>query len=135
MPVDAPRSNVWEVLVEMIEHPDRFLENVGRVHIRARGDDFVERVMHVASSDDRETLVHERITWDATAGTVIGTLLDDPIYTGTITNAILGADGDLALAFTLAWKPRDGTEPVGGPDWETELRDALEEVKAAAEAF
>ena len=132
--VDAPRSTLWEVLCETIDHPDRFSETIGRVRVHRGGPSMVDRTMDVAWPHG-ERSIRESIAIDAGAGVVRCTLVDDPVYEGTTTLAIVDGSDGMVVTSAMRWVPRSGEEPGDGPDWAAQMRRFVRDVRAAAEAF
>jgi hypothetical protein len=106
--VDAPTETIWGLLLDKIEHPEKYVPGVTGARILERFDHGVVREM----ASDRGT-VRERITVDAAARLIRFTLEDHPDFEGTVVNRIVeppspAASGRPILEFTLDWRPRPG---------------------------
>jgi hypothetical protein len=59
----------------------------------------------------------ERITTDPVARTITFTLLDHPVYEGTVVNLLqMAPGGGVELVFELDWRPRPGCVDDRGPE-------------------
>jgi hypothetical protein len=130
--IDAPAALVWEMMVEKVERPDLYVPGVRRVEIvRRLGPTTVERRMGVGPPG-AERDVHELITYDAATMTVVFKLLDDPKYTGFVTNTVFAEGTGTTLDYTMNWQARG--EEAGGADWAAVIRQAVLHAKSLAEA-
>jgi hypothetical protein len=114
--VDASPETVWAVLLDKMEHPQRYIEDALDVEILERDGPGVVRRLVLPGG----VAFRERIAADARAGTVTFTLLDHPVYEGTVLNRLqVSPEGGVELAFELDWQARPGcvddrdpTEPL-----------------------
>jgi hypothetical protein len=103
--VDAAPVTVWAVLLDKMEHPQRYIEDALDAEILGREPDGVIRQLVLPGG----VVFRERITANPESRTITFTLLDHPIYEGTVTNQLLTApDGTVELVFVLDWKVRPG---------------------------
>lgn len=98
-------ATVWAVLLDKMEHPQRYIEDALGVEIIDRSQDSVVRELALPGG----VSFRERISADPAARTVTFTLLDHPVYEGTVVNRLLeGPEGGVELVFELDWRPRAG---------------------------
>lgn len=128
--VNAPIETLWKLLIDKIDHPDRYVPGVEKVEIMQRFEGHnIERLMHTSSGK----AVHEIIVANEQTRSVLFKLTDDPIYTGFVLNTVFEEDGKIWLDFTLHWTAKSGQEPEGGPDWQQTIQGAVEHTKKLAE--
>jgi hypothetical protein len=130
-PVNASVETIWRLLVDKIENPGAYLPGVRRVEILERTPDFVLRRL---VTDTLE--LTERIARDARRLEIVYSLVDHPLYFGTVTNRIAPPEGpgDLPLlTFTLDWR-EFGTHQTPGTHLHGVIRDAVRDLAAMAEA-
>lgn len=126
--VEAPPETVWALLLDKVEHPQRYLEGVLDARILDEGEDWALRELELPGLQLRE-----RVRMDEGAGTVSFTLLDHPCCEGEILNRMHPqADGTVDLEFLIDWRPRPGAES-GSFDPEPLILSALEHIKEIAE--
>ncbi|MBK7293204.1 MAG: DUF1857 family protein [Holophagaceae bacterium] len=111
--VDASPDTVWAVLLDKMEHPQRYIEDALDAEILDRADGSVVRQLVLPGG----VSFREHIACDAAARTITFTLLDHPVYEGTVTNLlrILPAGG-VELLFELDWQARPGCEDDRDPE-------------------
>ncbi|HJV49628.1 MAG TPA: AtaL-like protein [Geothrix sp.] len=130
--VDASPDTVWAVLLDKMEHPQRYLEDALDAEILVRGRESVIRQLVLP----RGVSFRERISPDAGARTITFTLLDHPVYEGTVVNRLVETPEGVELAFELDWKPRPGCEEEEDPEEPRGLIDSsLTHTKRIAEAL
>jgi hypothetical protein len=106
-------ATVWAVLLDKMEHPQRYIEDALGVEIIDRDDDSVVRELALPGG----VSFRERISADPEARTVTFTLLDHPVYEGTVVNRLLEApDGGVELVFELDWTARPGSVDDRDPE-------------------
>ena len=131
--VDVPADRLWDLMLDKMEHPDRYVPGIQRVEILKRFDNGdVERVLRVGEGEAAKS-IHELVHADPRTRTVIYKLIDDPVFSGFVANAVFEEDGRVELDFTMHWTPKTGPEPTGGPDWGELVRAAVLQVKSIAE--
>ena len=106
-------ATVWAVLLDKMEHPQRYIEDALGVEIIDQDDDSVVRELALPGG----VSFRERISADPAARTVTFTLLDHPVYEGTVVNRLMEAsDGGVELVFELDWRARPGAVDDRDPD-------------------
>ena len=97
--IDAPFDRLWALLVDKVDHPERYVPGVIESEILERTDAGVLRRMQTA-----ELTIVERITVDERARRVVFTLVDHPSFEGAVVNEV-SPDGavPLELTFALDW--------------------------------
>jgi len=119
-PVNASPDTVWAVLLDKMEHPQRYIEDALDAEILDRTEGAVVRQLVLPGG----VSFRERITADTAARTITFTLLDHPVYEGTVVNLLRAASaGGAELIFELDWRPRPGCRDDRGPE---ELRGLIE---------
>ncbi|GLH73776.1 hypothetical protein GETHLI_22780 [Geothrix limicola] len=129
--VDASPETVWAVLLDKMEHPQRYLEDALDAEILVRGRESVIRQLVLP----RGVSFRERISPDPAARTVTFTLLDHPAYEGTVVNRLLETSGGVELAFELDWKPRPGCAEEDPDETLALIDSSLTHTKRIAEAL
>jgi hypothetical protein len=128
--VEAPVETLWDLLIEKVEDPGRFIAGVEEVAILDRSDNGVLREMRVADSVTREW-----IRTDPERREVTFTLVDDPDYEGTVVNRVTMAAANLlpTLTFAMDWVPLDPSMPDDAEAAGRMIRNAVLMTKALAE--
>ncbi len=131
--VKASPDTVWAVLLDKMEHPQRYIEDALDAEILDRDQGGVVRQLVLPGG----VAFQERITADLQERTITFTLLDHPIYEGTVINQLLsGADGEVELVFELDWKVRSGCVDDRDPNEPLALiRSSVMHTKRIAEAL
>lgn len=110
--VEASPETVWAVLLDKMEHPQRYIEDALDAEILAREPGGVIRLLVLPGG----VAFRERITADAERRMITFTLLDHPVYEGTVVNRLESRpNGGLDLIFELTWKPRAGARETRDP--------------------
>ncbi len=130
--VNAPAALVWSLLLEKIEHPERFVGARDVRIVRRLDDRAVERVMRIGPVDSPREL-HEVISYDDATRTVIFKLLDDPRHVGIVTNTVFEEGGVVRVGFTMSWVPREGGDDTT-PETAVMIRRAVETTRDVCEA-
>lgn len=112
-PVDASPDTVWAVLLDKMEHPQRYIEDALDAEILDRTGGAMVRQLVLPGG----VTFRERITADPVARIITFTLLDHPVYEGTVVNLLrVGPAGGVELIFELDWRPRPGFVDDHGPE-------------------
>ena len=131
--IDASSERVWDMMIEKIRRPDKYVPGVISVDVLQEFSDLsIERRM-TAREGDAEKVVHEIITADPETRTVIFKLKNDPIYTGYVLNMVFDEDGKVELDYTMHWTPKDPAATINEPDWERGIQNAVLHAKKVAE--
>jgi hypothetical protein len=104
--VNAPLTTVWALLLDKVEHPERYIGAVQESSIQERYSDGVLREMRTA-----QMRLLERITIDEPSHTIIFTLVDHPKFVGSIRNTVEVNPQDSGtatslLTFEIDWQAR-----------------------------
>jgi len=131
IPVKAPLETVWELLLDKVEHPQRYIESVLEYTILDRSKDWVLREMKLPG----QATLRELVVLDERDHVITFTLIDHPCFEGEVTNRVSPSpeqEGLAELEFAMDWRLRAGAEaPEHDP---TELiRCALEHTREIAE--
>ncbi|MBL0211586.1 MAG: DUF1857 family protein [Holophagaceae bacterium] len=136
--VRAPLETVWALLLDKIEHPQRYIESVMDYSILERGDGWVLREMELPG----EFRLRERILVDEAARSLTFTLVEHPSFEGSVRNhvrALPGREDAVELEFEMDWRERPGApSPAEDPCGMVQsavahMRDIAEELCRAAE--
>jgi len=112
-PVDASPDTVWAVLLDKMEHPQRYIEDALDAEILDRTGGAMVRQLVLPGG----VTFRERITADPVARIITFTLLDHPVYEGTVVNLLRVAPaGGVELVFELDWRARPGSEDDRDPE-------------------
>jgi len=129
--VKAPLETVWALLLDKMEHPQRYIESVMDYSILERGDGWILRELELPG----EFRLRERITQDEASRTLTFTLEEHPCFEGTVRNQVRtldGRDDAVELEFEMDWRARPGAPPPA-EDPEAMIRSAVEHTRDIAE--
>lgn len=129
--VDAPLNLLWELLIDKIENPQRYVAGVKTVNILEKNDQYVLRQM----TTDKFT-VKEKITWNNDTKEILFTLIDDPYFTGQVLNKIITSSDNNQphqLEFTLDWKPLNPENEYSNLELSSAVEKAVLHTKMLAE--
>lgn len=136
-PVDASLQTIWDVLLDRIEHPDRYMAGVESFSFPESTEDYAIREVIIQGFPLRE-----RITIDERQGEVRYELLEHPLFQGDVFNALIPpAQDDLkakpVVQFRMNWQPlseeAQATEVEGRAILEESLQQAVHFVRDLAE--
>ncbi|WP_281300246.1 MULTISPECIES: AtaL-like protein [unclassified Iodidimonas] len=132
--VHASADLLWDMMVEKIRRPDKFVPGVVSVEILQEFSDLsVERRMTVKDGNNSK-IIREIITADPVTRTVIFKLKDDQAYTGYVLNMVFDEDGKVELDYTMHWTPKNPDTQINEPNWESAIHNAVLHAKKLAEA-
>src|SRR3954471_6464811 len=97
-PVKAPIPTIWEMLLDKVENPSKYVPGVSKTEILERGAGWVVRRMQTDAFE-----VTERINIDLERLEIVFALIEHPRYTGMVVNRIWPGDDDPELMYTLNW--------------------------------
>lgn len=132
-PVNAPIEVLWDLLVDKIENPQRYVPGVSDVKILEKDGKSVLRQMTTP-----EITVKERITYDEDSREVVFTLVEHPQFSGEVLNKIIVPPDNkpsdpVILEFILDWQPLNPQAPRDEPDMSETIREAVLHTKQLAE--
>jgi hypothetical protein len=110
--VDASPDTVWAVLLDKMVHPQRYIEDALDAEILDRGQGSVVRQLVLPGG----VTFRERISADPEDQSITFTLLDHPVYEGTVINRLRAKPQGVDLVFELNWKLRAGCVDDRDPD-------------------
>jgi hypothetical protein len=122
-PIDASLQTIWNVLLDRIEYPDRYLAGVESFSFPESTEDYAIREVFIQG-----ILLKEKITIDERQGEIRYQLLEHPLFQGDVYNALIPPDSHDTRAkpvvqFRMNWQPLNNeAESI-----EAECREALEE--------
>ncbi len=128
--VAAPLEVIWQLLLEKIEDPGKFLQGVQAVEMLERQPGYVVRRMRTAAFE-----VVERITAYEKSHEVDFVILEHPLYAGQAVNRIeppLRPGLSAKLTFSIDWRRKDGHPDE--VDLTPQVAAAVERTRALAEA-
>lgn len=137
-PVDASLQTIWRVLLDRIENPDRYLTGVASFSFPESEEDYAVREIVFEGAPP----LRERITIDERQGEVCYQLMEHPLYSGNVINALVPPAEDDPKAkpvvqFRMAWQPLNAEIASADADikavMEASIRDAVQYVKEVAE--
>lgn len=104
-PVDAELQTIWTVLLDRIEHPTRYMVGVEAFEFLEGDETYAIRQVVIGGIE-----LKEKITIDETQGEIRYQLLDHPLYTGDVYNALIPPAEDDPKAkpvvqFRMDWQP------------------------------
>jgi len=129
--VKAPLETVWALLLDKMEHPQRYIESVMDYSILERGDGWMLREMELPG----EFRLRERISVDEATRTLTFTLVEHPSFAGTVRNHVRGLEGRddaVELEFDMDWRERPGA-PAPAEDPVEMIRSAVAHLRDIAE--
>jgi hypothetical protein len=137
VPVDADLQTIWRVLLDRIENPQRYLSGVESCSFPESEEDYAIREVIIGGVPLRE-----RITIDERQGEVRYQLIDHPLFTGDVYNALIPPASDDPKAtpivqFRMDWQPVNETaqalEVEISDTMKSSMEDAVRYVKEMAE--
>jgi hypothetical protein len=130
--VKAPPETVWELLLDKLERPHRYIESVLDSAILDRGENWMLREMTLPGL----TVLRERIEVNEAARTLTFTLMEHPNFEGAVINRVRPTDSPetVELEFAMDWRPRPD-RPFSEEDPGDLIRSAAEHIRDIAEAL
>lgn len=133
-PVNTSFETLWNILVDKVDNPYRYISEVKESKILKRYNDGVLREMKT----DKMT-IKERITVDEQAREVRFTLVEHPLFTGHVINKVFLPSNNypnnpLKLTFILDWQPtNEEAEKINPEEVELMIQDGVLHTKSIAE--
>lgn len=131
-PVNAPIAELWALLLDKIEHPDKYVPGVSQVKILEKTETAVLREMTAG-----DLTLKEWITWDEKNLEVCFTLVEHPRFSGDVINKIIVSDRaaePISLEFRLHWQPKQSQPDPPEPNMSQAIEQAVLHTKALAES-
>jgi len=135
--VNADLQTIWTVLLDRIEHPERYQTGVESVKFPESTEEYALRELIVEGVPLRE-----RITIDEPQGEIHYTLVDDPLFVGGFCTALIPPAPDDPRAtpvvqFRMNWTPLNDAavmvEQEALPMLEESIKKSVSHVKDMAE--
>ena len=110
--VNVQKQTIWDVLLDRIVHPERYLIGVLESSIIKKSSDVIIRRMRTTLGE-----VIEQITIDVTNWIITSQFVQHPLFTGTTVNRILPTQSTpfSVVTFGRAWKPKDPAFTIQPP--------------------
>ena len=132
--VNAPIEILLQHLLEKVETPEKFIPAVSRSEILERpGPNTVDRLMFLDDGTG-EKPTRELITHDIHTRCIVFKMIDNPVWSGFVTNTILDNGDGLELDITMHWQTKEKDHPAENAPWADIVKDAVLQTKELAEA-
>ncbi|NNF15608.1 MAG: DUF1857 family protein [Gammaproteobacteria bacterium] len=132
--VDAPFDVLWKHLMEKIEAPEKFIPAVTRSEILGRpGPNTVDRCMYLDDGSGEQP-TREIITSDPHTRCIVFKMIDNPVWSGFVTNTVMDDRDGLELDITMHWQAKTVDHPAENAPWADIVKDAVIQTKKLAEA-
>lgn len=133
--INASVDAIWSHLLRKIEKPELYIPAAVRSEILGRpGTHSVDRLMMLRDEHGQERPTREVITADRATLTVIFKLVDNPVFTGLVTNSVILTDGAPVFDITMNWVESPAMPDVATVDWQAMVTDAVMQTKLQVEA-
>ena len=132
--VHAPFDALWEILLDRIEHPQEYIPGAEGVQIIERSDDFWVREVRA-----RGLVLREQVTVDKGKGEICYTLLEHPLFSGTVTQRVVPASrqspvAPVHLSMVVDWVPKnEDAEKIIIETMPSEIQQEVLSIKEKAE--
>ena len=132
--VNAPIDVLWKHLLEKVETPEKFISTVTRSEILQRlGPNTVDRLMYLDDGTG-EKPAREIITSDINTRSIVFKMIDNPLWSGFVTNTIMDDRDGVELDITMHWRVKEEGHPAENAPWADIVKDAVMRTKELAEA-
>ncbi len=132
--VNAPIDVLWKHLLEKVETPEKFISAVTRSEILQRlGPNTVDRLMYLDDGNG-EKPTREIITSDINTRSIVFKMIDNPLWSGFVTNTVMDDRDGLELDITMHWQAKEEGHPAENAPWADIVKDAVMRTKDLAEA-
>lgn len=127
VPVDAALQTIWDVLLDRIEHPGRYLGGLESCTFPEGNEDYAIREVVMNGE-----LLRERITIDERQGEIRYQLLDHPLFAGDVYNALIPPDANDPKAkpvvqFRMDWRPLNAEAAALESEAESMIEESLQQ--------
>lgn len=130
--IEAPFARLWAMLIDKVEHPQRYIAAVEEVKILDKSERGILREMKIPGA-----ILKEIITIDEAAREIKFTLVDHPLFAGDIINKVdlpANSGEPLTLTFTQNWQPLNAeAEKVDPAPMAQAIKNAVLHMKELAE--
>lgn len=131
LPVEAELQTIWNVLLDKVEHPERYMQYVESVRFLEDKEDYAIREIKT-----EDMSLQEKITINESLGEVVFELLDHPLFDGTVTHNVSPLEPPV-LTITMNWQPKNeegiAVEKAAMNDITMGIEEAVKFLKATAE--
>ncbi len=131
-PVDASLQLLWKILLDKIEHPERYMAEVEETEFLEDTEEYAVR--EIRTSD---MALQEKITINESLGEVRFSLLNHPFFEGDVIHAIVPSTPQPTLTITMDWRAKnEEAQQVEGlyqEQLEQDIHLAAEHIKNLAE--
>lgn len=129
--INASAKDVWELLLDKVETPQRYIEQVKSSVVLERYYDGVLRQMELPTG-----VIKEKITINEKPKEIRFTMVDNPSSSSEIINKIgFSSDGLIVLSFSSEWEDFNATdESQKTRTNQIMLQEAVEHIKRLAES-
>lgn len=131
--VNSSVTTLWDLLMDKIENPQRYVPGVVSVKILGKND---QEVLREIATDS--LTVTEKITWNQETKEIIFTLVDHPLFRGRVINKIWVDEENnqsMELEFTLDWQPLNPDTVQKDLDMSSAIQKAVLHTKELAETL
>ena len=132
--VNAPFDVLWKHLLEKVETPEKFIPAVTRSEILERlGPNTVDRLMYLDDGTG-EKPTREIITSDIHTRSIVFKMIENPVWSGFVTNTVMDDRDGLELDITMHWQLKEEGHPAADAPWADIVKDAVIQTRDLAEA-
>lgn len=132
--INATVDVLWKHLLEKVEAPEKFIPAVTRSEILGRpGENTVDRLMYLDDGTG-ENPTRELITSDIHTRNIVFKMIDNPVWSGFVTNTILTDRDGVELDITMHWQAKEAGHPAEDAPWSEIVKETVLQTKELAEA-
>ena len=137
VPVEASMQLLWKILLDKIEHPERYMAEVKETEFLEDTDDYAVREIRTSDMS-----LQEKITVNEMMGEVRFSLLNHPFFEGDVIHLIQppspeNPDPHPTLTITMDWKPKNDEarqiEALYQQQLDADIAQAADHIKKLAE--
>lgn len=132
--VNAPIEVLWKHLLAKVETPEKFIPAVTRSEILGRpGPNTVDRLMYLDDGTG-EKPTREIITSDVHTRSIVFKMIDNPVWSGFVTNTVTDDRDGLELDITMHWQAKEEGHPAETAPWADIVKEAVIQTRDLAES-